>query len=73
MGHHLTSSKGLKDARDYQADHQRPSTKKKPKISESLAKLEEDLFQAKQQGNTRKIKAIESVIRAIKNKNGHRN
>ena len=46
---------------------------KKPKISESLAKLEEDLFQAKQHGNTRKIKAIESVIRAIKNKNGHRN
>ena len=46
---------------------------KKPKISESLAKLEEDLFQAKQQGNTRKIKAIESVIRAIKNKKGHRN
>lgn len=46
---------------------------KKPKILESLAKLEEDLFQAKQQGNTRKIKAIESVIRAIKNKKGHRN
>lgn len=46
---------------------------KKSKISDSIAKLEEALFQAKQQGNTRKVKSIEIIIRAIKNKKGHRN
>lgn len=39
---------------------------KNKKKSESLAKLEESLFQAKQQGNTRKVRAIEKVIARIK-------
>lgn len=36
------------------------------KLSESLAKLEQDLFEAEQKGNTRKAKALKLIIKRLK-------
>lgn len=38
-----------------------------PSIKESIAKIEESLFDAKQKGNTRKVKALKLVLKRLKN------
>ena len=35
--------------------------------TESIAKLEESLFEAEQKGNTRKVKALKLVLKRLKN------
>ena len=47
-------------------DYIKSRNKKSKKLSESLAKLEEELFEAEKSGNKRKSDSIKKIIKRLK-------
>ena len=43
-------------------------TKSKVKLSDSIASIEEKIFKAEQEGNTRQTKALKAILKRLKSK-----